>query len=174
VRYRLIGAAGAATIGALAAACSGSPSPATSSPAASHPASPASSSTAAGRAGSGATVSVQAVSGVPDSALVGSQGRTLYLFEADRNGSSACSGACASAWPPDIVTGTPRAGSGVQQALLGTFKRSDGAMQLTYNGHPLYYFTGDSGAGTGKGQGVKAFGADWYVVSGAGSKIDTS
>lgn len=172
VRYRLIGVVGAAAIGALAAACSSGPGTASSSPAASHRAAAPASSSAVGQAG--ATVSVHAVSGIPGSALVGSQGRTLYLFEADSSGRSACSGACASAWPPDIVTGMPHAGSGAQQALLGTIKRPDGSMQVTYNGHPLYYFSGDGGAGSAKGQGVKAFGADWYVVNAGGSKIDTS
>jgi predicted lipoprotein with Yx(FWY)xxD motif len=119
-------------------------------------------------------VSVHAISGIPGQALVGSTGRTLYLFEADKNGTSACSGACAAAWPPDTVTGAPRAGSGANQALLGTIKRPDGTMQVTYNGHPLYYFSADTSAGADHGQGVKAFGAGWYVVSASGSKIDTS
>jgi predicted lipoprotein with Yx(FWY)xxD motif len=119
-------------------------------------------------------VSLATISGIPDQALVGSNGRTLYLFEADKNGTSACSGACARAWPPDTVTGAPDAGSGVSQALLGIIKRPDGIMQVTYHGHPLYYFIGDNGAGAAKGQGLKAFGAGWYVVSASGSKIDTS
>jgi predicted lipoprotein with Yx(FWY)xxD motif len=119
-------------------------------------------------------VSLAAISGIPGKALVGSNGRTLYLFQADKNGTSACSGACAAAWPPDTVTGTPQAGSGVSQSLLGTITRADGTMQLTYNGHPLYYFTADTGAGTAKGEGSKAFGAEWYVVGASGSKIDTS
>jgi predicted lipoprotein with Yx(FWY)xxD motif len=119
-------------------------------------------------------VSLRSISGIPGKFLVGSNGRTLYLFEADKNGTSACSGACAAAWPPDTVTGTPQAGSGVNQGLLGTIKRADGTTQLTYGGHPLYYFTGDTSAGTAHGQGSKAFGAGWYVVNAKGSKIDTS
>jgi predicted lipoprotein with Yx(FWY)xxD motif len=107
-------------------------------------------------------------------ALVGSNGRTLYLYQADKNGTSACSAACAAAWPPDTVTGAPEAGSGVSQALLGTIKRSDGTTQVTYNGHPLYYFSADKAGGAAHGQGVKAFGAEWYVVNASGSKIDTS
>jgi predicted lipoprotein with Yx(FWY)xxD motif len=87
---------------------------------------------------------------------------------------SACTGACAAAWPPDTVTGTPQAGSGVSQSLLRTITRPDGTMQLTYNGHPLYYFTADTAAGTAHGQAVTAFGAEWYVVSASGRKIDTS
>jgi predicted lipoprotein with Yx(FWY)xxD motif len=105
--------------------------------------------------------------------LAGSQGRTLYLFEADKNGTSTCSGACAAGWPPDTVTGTPHAGSGVKQALLSTIKRPDGTKQVTYNGHPLYYFAGDTSAGAANGQGSKAFGAGWYVVNASGHKVDT-
>jgi len=174
-------AATAAGIGLLAAACSSgsstsTPGTATSSPASSSPAAaaPSSSPAATGPASGAATVSLAAISGIPGQALVGSNGRTLYLFQADKNGTSACSGACAAAWPPDTVTGTPQAGSGVSQALLGTITRPDGTMQVTYNGHPLYYFAADTAAGTAKGQGSKAFGAEWYVVGASGSKIDTS
>jgi predicted lipoprotein with Yx(FWY)xxD motif len=66
----------------------------------------------------------------------------------------------------------PMAGGGVSQALLGTTKRADGTEQLTYNGHPLYYFAADTGSGMARGQGVKAFGSGWYVVNGKGSEID--
>jgi predicted lipoprotein with Yx(FWY)xxD motif len=183
MRYRIASVMGAAGIGLLMAACSSSSSTTTSSPPASSPAStaaaapattPASSPAATGQASGAATVSLATISKIPGKALVGSSGRTLYLFEADKNGTSACSGACAAAWPPDTVTSTPQAGGGVSQALLGTITRSDGSMQLTYNRHPLYYFVGDSGAGTAHGEGSKAFGADWYVVAASGSKIDTS
>jgi predicted lipoprotein with Yx(FWY)xxD motif len=172
VKYRLIGAAGAAAIGALAAACSSSGT-ATGGAATSHPPPPVRSA-AAGQGGSAAAVSVHAVSGIEGGALVGSNGRTLYLFEADNRGGSACSGACASAWPPVLATGMPHAAAGAKQELLGTIKRPDGSMQVTYNGHPLYYFTGDSAAGSAKGEGVKAFGAEWYALSATGSKIDNS
>ena len=169
-------AVGLAGIGLLAAACSSGSSTSTSSPASSSPAAaaPSSSPTATSQASSAATVSLATISGIPGKALVSSNGRTLYLFEADRNGTSACSGACAAAWPPDTATGTPQAGSGVSQSLLGTITRADGTMQLTYNGHPLYYFTADTAGGTAHGQGVRAFSAEWYVVSASGSKIDTS
>jgi predicted lipoprotein with Yx(FWY)xxD motif len=93
----------------LAAACSSTSSTTTASPAASHPASHA----ASGQAGMAATVALQAISGIPGKALVGSHGRTLYLFEAGKHGTSKCTGACAKAWPPDTVTGAPHAGSGV-------------------------------------------------------------
>jgi len=179
MRNRIAIAMGAAGIGLVVAACSSSSSttsasPATSSPAAAPAATQASSQAATGQASGAATVSLATVSGVPGTALVGSNGRALYLFEADKNGTSACTGACAASWPPATVTGAPQAGSGVNQALLGTITRPDGTMQLTYNGHPLYYFTADAAGGTAHGQGVKAFGAEWYVVSAGGSKIDTS
>ncbi len=105
--------------------------------------------------------------------VVDSQGRTLYLFEADKPGSSECSGACAAEWPPLTVTGTPTGAGGIGKAYLGTIMRADGKAQVTYYGHPLYYFVRDTGAGTTNGQGVTAFGAKWYVVGANGQKIDT-
>ena len=181
--HQMARAAGAAAIGLIVAACSSGSSTSASGTPASRPASSSAaaspayaspgSSAASGQAGSAAVVSLRAVSGIPGKALAGRDGRTLYLFEADKNGKSACTGACAAGWPPDTVTGAPHAGSGVNQALLGTVKRPDGSIQVTYNGHPLYYFAGDSSAGTAKGEGSKAFGAGWYVVSARGSKIDT-
>ena len=178
MRNLIASAAGAAAIGLLAAACSSSSSSpassATSSPASSPATAYASSPASTGQASTTAAISLHAISGIPGKALVGSSGRAIYLFEADKSGTSACTGACAAAWPPVTVTGTPRAGSGVSQALLGTIKRPDGTTQVTYNGHPLYYYAGDTGAGAAKGQGSKAFGAGWYVVNASGSKIDTS
>ncbi len=177
----------AAAIGLGAAACSGGSSGTAASGAATSkaatskaaaPAAPSHSPAAAGQPGGAATVSLHTISATPEAVLVGSGGRTLYLFElylfeADKGGTSACPGACAAAWPPDAVTGTPKAGSGVNQALLGTIKRPDGTMQVTCNGHPLYYVYGDAGAGTARGQGPKAFGAGWYVVSASGAEADT-
>ena len=104
--------------------------------------------------------------------LVDAQGRTLYLFEADKGAMSACGGACASVWPPLTITGKPTAGSGITASKLGTTKRSDGSTEVTYNGHPLYTYAGDSGPGQTAGQGIDGFGAEWYVLSAAGNKID--
>jgi predicted lipoprotein with Yx(FWY)xxD motif len=104
--------------------------------------------------------------------LVNSNGRTLYLFAKDRNGKSACSGQCATFWPPLITSGKPRVLGGVRAALIGTTRRTDGRLQVTYNHHPLYTFVKDKKAGQTNGEGVDAFGAEWYVVSTAGSKID--
>jgi predicted lipoprotein with Yx(FWY)xxD motif len=106
--------------------------------------------------------------------LVDGRGNTLYLFEADRTGSSACTDSCLSTWAPLVATGAPAVGPGVAAGRLGVITRPDGAHQVTYAGHPLYHFAGDKAAGDTKGQGVKAFGADWYVVGVNGSKIDNS
>jgi predicted lipoprotein with Yx(FWY)xxD motif len=103
--------------------------------------------------------------------LVDGSGRTLYLFEKDQPDQSACAGACAAAWPVDNSSGTPKAGSGVKASLLGTITRSDNTTQVTYNHHPLYYYSGDSGAGQQNGQGLNAFGAAWFVVAPAGGKV---
>jgi len=104
--------------------------------------------------------------------LTGSNGRTLYLFEKDKSPTSTCSGECANDWPPLMASGNPSAGSGVKVSMLGTAKRSDGKEQVTYNGHPLYYYEGDKKAGQTAGQGLDAFGAEWYVVGANGSKVE--
>jgi predicted lipoprotein with Yx(FWY)xxD motif len=101
--------------------------------------------------------------------LVDSQGRTLYLFKADNGTRSACSGACAIAWPPLRVSAKPTVGAGATASKLGTTQRSDGKPQVTYNGHPLYTYTGDSKPGDVNGQGVSAFGAGWFALSQSGS-----
>jgi predicted lipoprotein with Yx(FWY)xxD motif len=103
--------------------------------------------------------------------LVDAQGRTLYLFEADTGAMSNCAGACATAWPPVATTGKPTAGAGVDAAKLGTTKRTDGSTEITYNGHPLYTYAGDTAPGQTSGQAIDGFGAEWYVVSAAGDKI---
>jgi predicted lipoprotein with Yx(FWY)xxD motif len=121
--------------------------------------------------GSGATVDVANSS--LGSILVNSSGRTLYLFLADSGTKSACTGACATAWPPLLATGKPTAGTGVTGSKLGTTTRSDGSKQVTYSGHPLYLFADDTQAGQTTGQGVTAFGAPWYVLSPAGNEITT-
>jgi predicted lipoprotein with Yx(FWY)xxD motif len=108
----------------------------------------------------------------PGKALVDAQGRTLYLFEADKSDKSTCNGACASLWPPATVTGTPKAGPGLTANEIGTTKRSDGESQLTYNGHPLYRYAADGKPGEDNGQGLNQFGAKWYVLNPSGSKID--
>ena len=103
--------------------------------------------------------------------IVDGKGRTLYLFEKDRRGHSACSGGCAAYWPPLLTSAKPVAGTGVKKSLLGTIRRSNGKKQVTYNGHPLYRFVQDTRPGQVKGQDTHFFGGGWYVISPSGKKI---
>jgi predicted lipoprotein with Yx(FWY)xxD motif len=103
--------------------------------------------------------------------LTDASGRAIYLWMKDGEDSSACSGGCASAWPPVTTTGALTASGNVNKADLSTFTRSDGTKQVAYDGHPLYYFEGDPGPGTVTGQGSDAFGAKWWLVDPAGSAI---
>lgn len=104
--------------------------------------------------------------------LVDSKNHTLYLFMKDKSGKSSCSGNCAANWPPYLTTGKPTGGPGTKTSMLGTTKRADGKLQVTYNHHPLYRFGGDTKAGQTNGENVNAFGSDWYVVSPKGVKVE--
>jgi predicted lipoprotein with Yx(FWY)xxD motif len=104
--------------------------------------------------------------------LVNSNRHTLYLFGKDRNGRSACAGMCATFWPPLITSGTPRAAGGAKASKLGTTRRADGRLQVTYNRHPLYMFVKDKKRGQTNGEGVNAFGAEWDAISPAGAKVE--
>jgi predicted lipoprotein with Yx(FWY)xxD motif len=97
---------------------------------------------------------------------------TVYLFEADKGTTSACTGTCAKAWPPVTTEGKPTASGDAVASDLGTITRSDGKEQVTYKGHPLYFYDDDKDSGDAYGQGSKAFGADWYVLKPNGSKLD--
>jgi predicted lipoprotein with Yx(FWY)xxD motif len=103
--------------------------------------------------------------------LVDSKGMTLYDFPPDKGTTSVCYGACAALWPPLLTQGKPIAGSGVRASLLGTTKRKDGKLEVTYHGHPLYYFVSDHKPGQTTGQGVNQFGGPWWVLSPAGKEI---
>lgn len=103
--------------------------------------------------------------------LVDSKGITLYDFVPDKGKTSVCYGACAALWPPLITHGKPLAGHGVRRSLLGTTKRKDGKIQVTYGGHPLYYFVTDRKPGQTTGQGVNQFGGPWWVLSAKGKEI---
>jgi predicted lipoprotein with Yx(FWY)xxD motif len=105
--------------------------------------------------------------------IVDSHGRTLYLWAHDRRRVSTCYGGCATYWPALVTRGKPRAISGARSALLGASRRADGRMQVTYHGHPLYYFAGDTGAGQTSGEGLTDFGGRWYAVSAAGTAVRT-
>lgn len=103
--------------------------------------------------------------------LVDAKGITLYDFPPDGRGRSTCYGACAALWPPLLTTGKPIAGAGVRQSLLGTTRRKDGKLEVTYNRHPLYYFVSDRRPGQTTGQGLNQFGGPWWVLSPAGKEI---
>jgi predicted lipoprotein with Yx(FWY)xxD motif len=105
---------------------------------------------------------------------VGPKHLTVYLFEADKGSASACTGQCAKAWPPVTTEGKPTASGGAVAAYLGTTMRSDGGEQVTYKGHPLYFYADDKDSGDSYGQGSKQFGAGWYVLKPDGSKLDQS
>ena len=127
-------------------------------------------------AASPATRAVAAAVGVRHTSLgrviVDSKGHTLYLFEKDTSRRSACSGQCAQYWPPLLTHGAPVAHDGVKQSLLGQIRRADGSQQVTYAGHPLYRYIGDSKPGQTNGEGSQEFGAGWDVLSSSGKKIE--
>jgi predicted lipoprotein with Yx(FWY)xxD motif len=128
------------------------------------------STAAATKAAGGAAVALRTTKLGPT--LVDSQGRTLYLFEKDKTAASTCDGACASVWPPLTTNGSPKAQAGISAAKLGTTKRSDGKLEVTYAGHPLYYYVSDTDPGQLSGEGLDQFGAEWYAVAPSGKSID--
>ncbi len=151
-----------ALVAVLAAACSSTPAPV--APAASTP-------RAAASATSSAAVTIATRSGTPGTYLTDGSGRALYLFMSDTATTSTCSGACATAWPPLTATGTPAVAGSATASKLGSLTRADGTRQVTYGGHPLYYFAPDTAPGQTKGQGKNGFGALWWLVDPAGSAI---
>lgn len=122
-----------------------------------------------GPAGSGTVITTK--TGTHGTFLTDASGRTVYLWVKDTKNSSACSGACTGAWPPVTASGAVKASGGAKAADLSTITRSDGTKQVAYNGHPLYYFSGDSGPGQTNGQGSDGFGAKWWLVSPSGTQI---
>lgn len=149
--------------GLLVAGCgSSSYSPSTSASA---------STTKAGSSSSSGGLTISTAKGSAGTYLVGASGRALYLWVADHNGKSSCAGACAQNWPPVTASTMPKTAGGATASDLGTTTRSDGSKQLTYKGHPLYYFIGDPGPNSTSGQGSSAFGAKWWLVSPSGSAI---
>jgi predicted lipoprotein with Yx(FWY)xxD motif len=112
--------------------------------------------------------SLKAHSGALGTYLTDSKGHALYLYTSDTSHKSACTGACVMAWPPLTTAGTPMAAMGMKASLIGTITRSGGIKQVTYAGHPLYYFAKDTASGVVKGQGV---GKKWWIVSPSGAAI---
>jgi predicted lipoprotein with Yx(FWY)xxD motif len=127
--------------------------------------------TAAASTGGAATIDV---ADNPDlgKILTDADGNTVYLFEKDENGMSNCSGGCAAEWPPVTTSGSPKAGSGADDSLLGTIKRDDGSEQVTYDDHPLYTYSGDTKAGDTNGNGLELYGAEWYAMTPDGSNAE--
>jgi predicted lipoprotein with Yx(FWY)xxD motif len=112
--------------------------------------------------------------GISKGHLVDASGRSLYLFEGDESGDSYCTGACAAVWPPLETKSTPTGGTGVSTSALGTFTRDDGGRQVTYHGHPVYYYAADaSHAGRTNGQEVDQFGSEWYLLTANGQPVES-
>ena len=158
--------AAAAGLAALAA-CSSSSSSSSSAPAAAgrqqcagRSSSPAGGSASGAAAATAVGLKTATIGGV--TVLTNAKGFTLYSFAPDTSTTSACNGACATAWPPQTAPATVK-------TPYATIKRSDGSTQLTFNGHPLYTFTGDTAPGTASGNGVNAFGGLWHEVPASGS-----
>jgi predicted lipoprotein with Yx(FWY)xxD motif len=103
--------------------------------------------------------------------LADGHGRALYLFTADHGKKSNCAGDCATAWPPYIVKRKPAAGPGAKPGLIGTIRRSNGTLQATYAGHPVYFYEGDNEPGEVLCQAVNEFGGYWYVLRGNGKAV---
>jgi predicted lipoprotein with Yx(FWY)xxD motif len=158
-------AASVAAPPASSAAASAPASAAASAPASSAAAAPASSA-AAPAAGGAATIAVK--TGPLGAYLTDGAGRTLYLFTKDTGSASVCTGACAATWPPFTTLGTPTATGAASVGTIATSARADGSMQVTFDGHPLYYFKADSAPGDTKGQGV---GGIWFEVAPAGKSL---
>ena len=175
-RPALLSLAGLAAVAVGVAGCGGSSG---TTPASTPSSTAASSSGASGAYGASpapaasksAGTAVDVATSKLGTILVDSKARSLYLFVADTGSSSTCSGACAGAWPPLTTTQKPVAGAGVTASLLGTTKRSDGTLEVTYAGHPLYYYAGDTAAGDTTGQALAQFGAPWYVLAPSGKAI---
>lgn len=157
----------AALIGLLAVGCGGSDS---SSPITAA----ATTSTAAGSGASGGVATID-VADNPDlgQILTDADGNTVYLFEKDENGMSNCSGECAAQWPPVTTSGSPKVGAGADQSLIGTVKRDDGSEQVTYDGHPLYRYVGDTQPGDTNGNELELYGAEWYAMMPDGSNAES-
>jgi predicted lipoprotein with Yx(FWY)xxD motif len=169
-KFRIAGVAALATAGLIIAGCgSSSSSSSSSATAAAAPAAATSTSSTTAAAATGITIKTAKGSG--GTYLAGPNGHALYLWVADTGDKSACSGACAHAWPPLLTKGNPTAGTGVDASDLGTTMRSDGTQEVTYKGHPLYYFVADTSAASTKGQGSDSFGAKWWLVAPSGTAI---
>jgi predicted lipoprotein with Yx(FWY)xxD motif len=187
VRHPLAFGALAASVALIAAGCGGSSSSSTTTAAPAAASGTTQKSSGYAPAASTSTSSPSAPSNAASAVLVttkhsklgtvlaaGPKQMTVYLFEGDKSSGSACSGACTQVWPPVTTSGEAKSGGSAMAADVGTITRPDGTKQVTYKGHPLYYFARDGDKGDAYGQGVVGFGASWYVLAPTGSKIDKS
>ncbi len=133
----------------------------------------ASTSAPSANAAQGVVSSVSSINSKYGQILASSSGYVYYMFEPDTSQKSACYGACAKVWPPVTVAGSasPPVSGGVKKSLIGAITRTDGSKQITYNGHPLYTFTADSGPNLTNGEGIDHFGGYWYVLNVAGNPV---
>jgi predicted lipoprotein with Yx(FWY)xxD motif len=164
---KIMSAAGLAALALALSACASSSS--SSSPATSAPAAGGTSTASAAASSGGSTLNMTTINGT--AVVTNSKGMTVYWFAPDTSTTSKCTGSCATYWPP--VTGPVTAGSGVT-GTLGTITRSDGTMQATYDGHPLYTYVGDTAAGQAKGNGLNLSGGLWYEMTVSGAKPATT
>jgi predicted lipoprotein with Yx(FWY)xxD motif len=159
----------------LAAACGSSASSSSSSATSATTGTPAAASSATSPATSaGAAMVISTKTSSAGKFLTNGSGRAVYLWVKDSHDQSMCTGSCASAWPPVTATGAVTGSGGVLSSDLGTITRSGGVKQVTYDGHPLYYYVGDTGTGTVNGQGSTGFGAYWWLVAPTGSAITST
>jgi predicted lipoprotein with Yx(FWY)xxD motif len=173
-KSRAAGVAGLALSALVLAACGSSSSSSSNASPSSNAATAAAAATTSSTSSASApaaAVTIGTAQAHGQTYLTGASGRAVYLWMADAMDKSSCSGTCAQVWPPVTTTGKPAAGPGVTAGDLGTLKRSDGSEQVTYKGHPLYYFAADKSAGTTTGEGSNSFGAKWWLVAPSGSAI---
>jgi predicted lipoprotein with Yx(FWY)xxD motif len=183
MRNALMLASAAATLGLLTG-CGSSKSKTSGSTTAASSSTPAAATTTSGSGGYGtggsSSAAASAVTLTTKHAKLGTilaagpKKLTVYLFESDTPTHSTCSAACAAVWPPVTTSGSTQASGGAITADLGTITRPDGTKQVTYKGHPLYYFSNDKDDGDSYGQGLKTFGSEWYVLAPSGKKVDES
>jgi predicted lipoprotein with Yx(FWY)xxD motif len=170
--------AAAVALGVVAAGCGSGGSSSAATAGAGTNASGSSSGRSSGYGGGGtapstSSATLTAASSPLGRILVDQDGKTLYLFEADAINKSNCSGGCATVWPPITTSETATAGSGVSAKLIGTTMRPDGSSQVTYAGHPLYWYEGDTNPGDTNGEGLTDFGGSWDAVSPAGKAVES-
>ena len=177
-RGLLLLAGPAAGVTLLAAACGSAVSPGPASAGSGYSAASGAGGTAAGgnpygraAAPAGAAASLKVAMSAIGSFLTDGNGRTVYLFTKDSGTMSSCSSGCASVWPPVTTSTHIQVGGGASASLLGTSQRAGGQTQVTYNGHPLYYFVGDAQPGQTNGERLNEFGGLWYAVSPSGMQV---